>query len=124
MITIKQLPRPIILELHFKTIKDEDVHIGQWIVLWSQILVRKIGKDLYEAYILDESLAESAEQRIHRLTLELIKNYEENVEKRLKNTLALIDPDMPKVFYPEKRYRKTKHGSKRVRPWESPKYFG
>lgn len=112
MITqIIYLGKPVILEMNFKNHPDETISIGQWIILYKEIPARKIGNNIYEVYPDGQVLIiEEFEDRLPKLICDLqeTKNY--------------IDGPEPPWYTPPK-YVRTKKGSKRVRPWESPLYF-
>ena len=109
------LGEPKIVQLRFSDIKDEDIKTGQWVIIYNEVPARKIGKELFEVYIDAEpfqvkTLEEEMRERMEKLsmTLHQVDYLEENILKY---------DDTPK-------YIKKGHGSKRLRPWESPRYFG
>lgn len=112
MITsIIYLGKPVILEMNFKNTPDEEIAIGQWIVLYKEIPVRKIGPHIYEVYPDGQVL--------------IIEEFEDKLPKLmcdLQEAERYIDR-MPPDYYAPKKYVRTAKGSKRVRPWESPLYF-
>ena len=106
-----------ILELNFPSIPDEKISIGTWIILWDEIYCKKIGEHLYEVY--DSAIFS-------------IKSFDEQMAERAKE-LKLMFSDIPEKdvlhnFFkeelePTSKYIKTSKGTKRARPWESPKYY-
>lgn len=102
-----------VLELHFQSLDDESITIGQIVVLWEEIVCRKIGDYLYEIYDM--------------------KDYQINVPDFDGDLICQIMSDRPKFsvfttlpekpFYSAPKYVKTSKGSKKVKPWEGPVYF-
>ena len=107
-----------VLELNFPSIKDEGIPIGTWVILWDEIPVKKIGPNLYEVY---EDIPV-----IEVKTLE-----EEMAEKAEKFRMTFSDISQEDMFHnfwhkdlePTQKYRKTSKGTKRIQPWESPRFF-
>lgn len=117
---ISKLGKPCIMELSFPSLPDEDIKIGQWIVLWDEIPIRKIGSYIYEVY--------------PEASIEQIETFEEKLEKTRKALIDFVNrrdsrnfilPEfLDDITYDSKRYVKTRKGSRKVNPWESPKFFG
>lgn len=110
---ITYLGKPTIMELHFKHTPDEDIHIGQFVILWDEIPARKIGEYLYEVYPNAQVIeVETPEERFAKLAASLngyldTEMYVPGKDNNIVNT----------------KYIRTSKGTRRVRPWESPKYF-
>ena len=104
------LGKPVVLEMYFKNHPDKYIRVGQWIILWDEIPARKIGAGLYEVYPdAVELKIETPEERAERLFFDLPKQ------------IDLMDEPLRIDTTP--KYVRTKKGSKRVHPWESPMYF-
>ena len=111
------LGRPTIMELNFPSLPDEEIKVGQLIILWEEIPVRKIGPNIYEVY------AEAS--------VPVADFFDEPIEKRAQRFLDWAENQKQSVIPPfleetleTKKYIRTSKGSKRVRPWESPRFFG
>ena len=102
-----------VLELHFSSIKDEDLSIGQIVVLWDEIVCRKIGDALYEVYDLKE-------YQVH------VPDFDGDLLHKIatdRPTFRLIDSLPEKPWYSQPKYVRTSKGTKKVKPWEGPMYF-
>ena len=95
-------------------IPNHTVKVGQWILLYSEIPAVKISDTDFLVYL--------------DATIDQVRSWEEEMNERLKmmnKQLSLLDKLAPEPEYEAvPKYVKTKHGSRRVRPWESPRYFG
>jgi len=106
-----------VMELNFPSIPDEEISIGTWVVLWNEIYCKKIGENLYEVYdsaifnikTFDEQMAERAEE---------LKLMFSDIEKK-----DVFHNFFKEELEPTTKYIKTSKGTKRVRPWESPKFY-
>ena len=99
-----------IMELNFPSIPDEEITIGQLVILWGEIACRKIGKNLYEVYT--DVTSGSMGERPSLMNI----SYEDLADREFK-------PVLPNGQYISSKFVKTAHGTKRRRPWESPSYF-
>lgn len=106
---------PTIMELNFPSIPDERIAIGSWVLLRNEIYCRKIGENLYEVY--DVGSVQ-------------VNTWEEEMAERMECLKAAFsDIQTEDVFHnyyreePQTKYVKTSKGTKRVRPWESPKFY-
>ena len=120
--TLVQLGEPTIMQLNIPSIPDEDIPVGQMIILWDEIPIRKIGENLYEVYsdcttveVQDgmSSLVEMAERpSLLNAALRMVESY-----KEVDSLLHFHIPEPP-------RYTTNSRGQKKKRNyWESPKYF-
>lgn len=95
-------------------IPNHAVEVGQWILLYGEIPAVKISDMEFLVY-LDATIVQ-------------VQSWEEEMNERLKLMNSQLSPLDKFVPEPEHKvlpkYVKTKHGSRRVRPWESPRYFG
>lgn len=100
-----------IMEINIPSIPDEKIPIGTLVILWNNIPVVKIGEMLYEVYKEGSiPIVEVEEPKL--LRPEMFRGtYTEEVPFKVTQNLDNV------------KFRKTAKGSKRVRPWESPKYF-
>lgn len=115
--SVIKLGRPTILEMNFPSIPDEQIAVGQWIILYDEIPVRKIGANLYEVYAdyslsgdCDSSMAERPSLLRH--VLKLVEDYGE--------IRPLMYPSIPE---PPKYTRNSRGQKKKRNYWESPMYF-
>ena len=104
-----------VLEIHFQSIKDEELSIGQLVVLWDDILCRKIGPDLYEIY-------DMADYRVKVSDFDGDTMFRD-FAKELVDTRPLLSDNLNPYSKPVSKYYKTSKGTKRRRPWESDSFF-
>lgn len=107
--TLVELGEPIILELHFKSLRDEDIPIGQIIILWNKIIACKIGENLYEVYDpkpIEIKLQPTLFDTVNRTSF---RDYLMNAEDYIPNARL--------------KFRKEYKRNKRIKPWESPKVY-
>lgn len=118
-----ELGKLVVMELNFPTLPDDEIAIGQWIILWNEIPIRKIGSNIYEVYpYARPSMIETFEERVKRLA-EMLDDAMKFQSRDFKAC-----PDFIKVgqnlINEGTKYMRKRGGSVRVHPWESPKYFG
>ena len=104
-----------ILEIHFQSLKDEDIAIGQLVVLWEDILCRKIGADLYEIFDLQDYRVKVPDFDGDTMFMDITREFSHN--------LSLLDDNLNRHMEPTSKYIKTSKGTKRRRPWESSSFF-
>ena len=119
MIYNASLGKPTIMELNFPKIPDEDIKVGQWIILWDEIPIRKIGPNIYEVYP-DADLPKLSAPANPRLI-----DYEGIAKSLEEPTFRTFTPPFLEdvVRYDEKKYIRTSKGSRKKQPWESPKFY-
>ena len=47
---VYELGKMVVMELNFPNLPDEKIAVGQWVVLWEEVPVRKIGNNIYKVY--------------------------------------------------------------------------
>lgn len=112
---IERLGEPVVVKIN---IPGHRVEVGQWVLLYNEVPMRKISDTEYEVYVNAEAIQ--------------VKTWEEEMAERLKNMeTAFRELQTSDNFILDKAYLgdtpkfiKKGHGSKRLRPWESPRYFG
>ena len=117
------LGKLIVMELNFPTLPDDEIAIGQWIILWNEIPIRKIGSNIYEVYpYARPSMVETFEVRVKRLA-EMLNDAMRFESKGPKPYLDIVTAGQ-NLINEGTKYMRKRGGSVRVHPWESPKYFG
>lgn len=117
------LGKLVIMELNFPTLPDDEIVIGQWIVLWNEIPIRKIGSNIYEVYpdahpyefeTLEEKIAKMAEGF----------SFINITDSRDFYSTDYIISKGRNLIKEGTKYLRTKGGSIKRHPWESPRFFG
>lgn len=109
------LGEPRIVQIN---IPGHHIEIGQWVLLYNEVPMKKISETEYEVYA-DANIIQ-------------VKTWEEEMQERLSymehafRELQTYDNFIPDKLYMDDtpKFIKKGHGSKRLRPWESPRYFG
>lgn len=120
---VYELGKMVVMELNFPNLPDEKIAVGQWVVLWDEIPVRKIGNNIYEVY---------PEAKPY-----VVETLDEKLEKLARGFkfINITDCDGGEPINPYvtmgrnlikegTKYRHTSRGSVKRHHWESPKYFG
>ena len=111
--SIHFMNKPIILELYFKSLPDENITVGQWVILWSEVPARKIGTNLYEVY---PNVADALNQEPILPTLQSISFEDYTGDPFALSTKGYLYRQNPTYTRIGKKIIKKK-------AWESPKVF-
>ena len=101
-----------VIEMNIPSVPDKDIPIGTLVILWHNIPLVKIGEMLYEVY--RENAIPVIEVEEPRLIF---------VEEICTRDYIDFIPPSKRHIEQNNKFIRTSKGTKRVRPWESPKYF-
>lgn len=119
---VYELGKLVVMELNFPNLPDEKIAVGQWIVLWDEILIRKIGSNIYEVYPDAKPYEfETMEERLEKLAKGFAFREITDADMYL-NGRDMISVGRNLIKDGQKYIRKNK-GSEKRHPWESPRFF-
>lgn len=106
----------VVMQLNFPNLPDENIPIGQIVVLWGEIVCRKIGSNIYEVW----DLAKLSESKIPS-----IGSIIERSDGRfgILESFKMVPDELSSTWFEEPKYIKKGHGSRKRKPWESPSFF-